>query len=367
MGSCKPSKVAPKSDGTFEYRAATLDKDVGVRVIVSAKRGDDTALAAALDDGGSVDTVGMWGSTAVIVAAQYGNAKCVALLVGRGADIERRNDRGAHALLYACLGTFDETLVCDALLEASGTIYNPVTDRTEALTPLAAAACSDNVAACHILLKAGARPSVEALLFSCEAGAAQCAALLLRNGAVVAPSSLLVAAEAGHADALDVLLLESSDDLLRVALAHTGGSRAWTALHAACARDLPPATALAQRAVSLGVSVDDADDRGMTPLLHAVSRGLVDVTMVLVEAGVSVATCDKRGRDAAALARRLGDGDDACRIRALVQDALASQPAAARPSDDDKVDATQPAMPAFLQPSAPPPRQDGACRRPRNR
>lgn len=68
--------------------------DIGHFVMDLARNGDDRRLAAYLDNGVPADLTDAQGNSLVMLAAYHGNASTVALLAGRGADVNRPNDRG---------------------------------------------------------------------------------------------------------------------------------------------------------------------------------------------------------------------------------------------------------------------------------
>jgi len=57
-----------------------------------------------LERGAEVDAASPNGSTPLMLAARYGNEASVDLLLGRGADLARRNERGLNASDFARLG-----------------------------------------------------------------------------------------------------------------------------------------------------------------------------------------------------------------------------------------------------------------------
>jgi uncharacterized protein len=63
-------------------------------VLDLARKGENERLAAYLDHGVPVDLTDATGNTLVMLAAYHGHSTTVALLAGRGADVNRVNDRG---------------------------------------------------------------------------------------------------------------------------------------------------------------------------------------------------------------------------------------------------------------------------------
>jgi len=106
---------------------------------------------------------GMWGSTPLIVACQYGHREIAMLLLSRSsvATAAHRNEKGASALLFACLEPGMAPVVCAlvSLLVSDPTttsdptawvaaspaaVYHPSLDRTLSLCPLSAVVLSNN-------------------------------------------------------------------------------------------------------------------------------------------------------------------------------------------------------------------------------
>lgn len=110
--------------------AATPEQltELGHFVLDLARDGDDERLAAYLDGGVPVDLADAAGNTLVMLAAYHGRPSTVALLAGRGADVNRANDRGQTPLAGAVFKA--EAEVVRALL-ASGA--NPRSGHPSAL------------------------------------------------------------------------------------------------------------------------------------------------------------------------------------------------------------------------------------------
>jgi ankyrin repeat protein len=66
-----------------------------------ARNGDDERLAAYLDGGVPVDLTDASGNTLLMLAAYNGQPSTVQLLTGRGADVNRLNDRGQSPIAGA--------------------------------------------------------------------------------------------------------------------------------------------------------------------------------------------------------------------------------------------------------------------------
>jgi uncharacterized protein len=66
-----------------------------------ARAGDSERVAAYVDAGVPVNLTDAAGNTLLMLAAYHGHAPTVAMLAGRGADVDRMNDRGQSPLAGA--------------------------------------------------------------------------------------------------------------------------------------------------------------------------------------------------------------------------------------------------------------------------
>jgi len=81
-----------------------------------ARAGETERLAAYVDAGVPVDLTGPDGNTLLMLAAYHGHPATVRMLAGKGADVNRGNDRGQSPLAGAVFKGEDE--VVSALLDA---------------------------------------------------------------------------------------------------------------------------------------------------------------------------------------------------------------------------------------------------------
>ncbi len=81
-----------------------------------AREGDAERLDAYIAAGVPANLTDAAGNTLLMLAAYHGHATCVAMLAGRGADVNRPNDRGQTPLAGAVFK--DEPDVVRTLLEA---------------------------------------------------------------------------------------------------------------------------------------------------------------------------------------------------------------------------------------------------------
>jgi len=105
--------------------------------------------------------LGMWNSTPLIVAAQYGQQDIARLLLSQidVGDINHTNDKGASVLLYACMEGLSEVVRVLLDLQANITeeptkepIYNAAHDCTMLCTPLSVAVCNGHQVILQLLL-----------------------------------------------------------------------------------------------------------------------------------------------------------------------------------------------------------------------
>jgi ankyrin repeat protein len=116
-------------------------------------------MSALLDAGADINARDVWGSTALIAAAQYRQEAAALALLGRGApaDAGATNERGAGALLHAAEAGCAPLL--RALLAAGAPprpppawVYNAAADENQLLVPLSAAAANGHDACVEALL-----------------------------------------------------------------------------------------------------------------------------------------------------------------------------------------------------------------------
>ena len=90
--------------------------DLASRIFDMARNGDAATLAAYLDAGVPATLTNTNGDTLVMLASYYGHESAVAALVERGADVDRRNNRGQTPLAGAVFK--NEMSIMELLLRA---------------------------------------------------------------------------------------------------------------------------------------------------------------------------------------------------------------------------------------------------------
>lgn len=93
-------------------------------VVAAAERGDAAELARALDDGAPVDTHDLRQRTALLAAVQHGHDAAARVLIRRGADVNRQDDRQDSPFLLA--GAKGRTaMLAEMLLPPTGSDHRP--------------------------------------------------------------------------------------------------------------------------------------------------------------------------------------------------------------------------------------------------
>jgi ankyrin repeat protein len=232
------------------------------------------------------------GSTPFMYAVLYADAPFLQKLIKLGADVNKRNDAGATALVWAALD-LEKTRV----LLANGADVNARTDNSR--TPLmVAAGRPGGSAVVDLLLAKGANPNPNlnpvaesSPLFEASiAGDAASMQALLEHGAAtkeIAGPAIAVASAAGCARCVEMLLARKPDRM-----------QSTIALQQVAILDNP---ALVKTLLRSGADVNAADPLGRTALMYAaISDALpVEQMKILIE----------NGADVNAKSRHLNSGD----------------------------------------------------------
>ena len=103
----------------FRDAVATSDLATSAQLLAATKKGDVLAMHQLISVLGpaSVNQTAMWGSTPLIIAAQYGQADAALALLeyAEHIDVVCVNERGASAILYACLESHSEADACKVM------------------------------------------------------------------------------------------------------------------------------------------------------------------------------------------------------------------------------------------------------------
>jgi ankyrin repeat protein len=276
--------------------------DPGATALMAAlRRGDSAAFKKNLaEDPKAATRKGPGGSTPLMYAALYGDAKSVKRLLAAGADPNAKNDAGATALMWA---VFD--LEKTRLLVDHGADVNARSDN--ARTPLMIAATRHgSTPVLQFLLAHGANPSVQnpglfgpmtPLAEAAYASDVDAMRTLIAHGADVngaGPGTLAYATEGYCVPCIDLVI--GSTDKANVAIAPFF--------------DMPPLgdALLVKSLLDRGADPKAIDPGGDTllTLASASDAAPAEVVRTLLDRGVDVNAASKQGDTALALAMRHG-------------------------------------------------------------
>lgn len=148
--------------------------------------GDADEIATALDRGPDLTQVGSSGRSALVVAADAGNAVAIELLLAAGAPVDARADRAAMTALMLAAGRANPQAVA-ALLAAGA---NPKLRTSSGFTPLMHAVLENRLENARLLLAAGAdldRDRETLVKLATEKGYAEMVALLAASATAISP------------------------------------------------------------------------------------------------------------------------------------------------------------------------------------
>jgi ankyrin repeat protein len=251
-------------------------------MLAALHAGDADAVRAALVAGANPDgETPFIGPSAmqlpVYIAAQAGRADILALLVEFGADVDRRDKRGARPLDSAA--EHGDLGIVRLLVEAGAT-PDPREDDPEVRRPLVIAA---------------------------DRGSVDIALYLLENGANPDPGTDRWGAPLLHAAKHDDIRLAERLIGMGASIAPRDRLSRETPLHRAAAWSTPDMVRLLIRA---GAPLDARDWDGETPLFQAAGIGRHEIVAILIEAGAAIDIPDEDGRSALVAALRNRPGPD---------------------------------------------------------
>lgn len=312
------AKVPPSTGSTPAATLLPTDKpqhlqrltreELSIEFLKAVKNGDLASMERVAQRAAQpplVNIRGMWESTPLIYACQYGHAKAALWLLERGANVHLQNEKGVTPLLLASLegmtDVVDWILAQYASSPASegavhvdkqvGVVYNAAADVNARVNPLLAASMNGHVEIVSKLLAQGASVNL-AVGVSTAVGSAKQFALLL-------------AAKHGHASVVRILIKHGADFATSDANGNHALLLACEASKEECAMELLrllPSTRLkaqatSERADSVGGGVPAAEVvqpnayvacwkqsncHGLTALHFAAANGLLSVVQSML-------------------------------------------------------------------------------------
>lgn len=197
-----------------------------------------------------LNTRGMWGSTLLIFAIQYGHKQLAHNILDRDEiDTHAVNEKGASAFLYACLDNHTDLVQSlikyksshrsfkkeSGVKERPAKVYNAAIDSTGLWTPLAASVANGNMELFDILVRSGAGGVEKAINKVFEYSI-----LVPTQEDKLAPvknlNPVMIAAAYGHVDLLKKLL-EDEEYAPHINLQYTDSTKASVLHHAIRGKD----------------------------------------------------------------------------------------------------------------------------------
>ena len=259
----------------FETQRGNLTAlEINNLLFAAADRSCEALIAPLIDGGASPEARDREGNRALARAARAGSLAAVRLLLERGAPVDARNIAGSTALYLAA--ERDREQAVEILVAAGADVDLPGRSGARAL---AAAAYNGAESAVAALLAHGAQADAAdasgkpAAAYAAGAGWPRILARLIAAGADVnrgqGSGTSLLAWAAGPGDGVGE----------------------------------PQAAETVRLLLEKGARLEDADERGYTPLMVAAEGGRVEIARILLAAGASRTARGKDGKIAADLAR----------------------------------------------------------------
>ncbi len=302
---------------------ATAEGSVGARALYRAAGDGKVEIARLLLAAGVGADAVAFDETALAAAARSGHETMVELLLTAGADVERRDDDGATALLHACDEDTGHAGVVRRLLAAGA---DPDAADEEGARPLHRCLCERHFECARLLLSGGADPNLRAWGASALHVATRHFDMPeLLDDLLAAGADLEARDEEGMTPLLAAVIHDIEEGIAKRLLEigadpHARDAAGRTALEIAVHWDrgevarrlvgagldpcqLPPATALhwfaehdqapAVRQLLVGCSPDKPDQHGATPLMRAARAGARSAVRALLAAGADPAATDE--------------------------------------------------------------------------
>jgi uncharacterized cupin superfamily protein len=155
-----PKEIKPLGNSGLMFKEAT---DNTGNIFAAIKKGDTRTVMNILNQPNYTSELGMWASTPLIVACQYGLKEvCHILLEKQVDDVNHVNEKGATALLFACLENMTD--VVEKLIThgakvdidvSKDAIYNSFLDKSLYCSPISIVCVNGNRAMLTLLLDSG--------------------------------------------------------------------------------------------------------------------------------------------------------------------------------------------------------------------
>jgi ankyrin repeat protein len=259
----------------------------------AAGAGDLEAARQAIDKGAKANVTASQ-TTALSAAAYYGHREIVDLLLGQGADINKKDDEaGTTPLMGAIVG--GEPEIADSLVQRGADVNLRTKDGFSAL---GCAVGIEHPGLVSLLIEHGADINAKTssgqtpLIAASRIGATEIAQLLTAAGADVnvqmsdGKNALMLAIDAKSPDTARILLDKNADVNLK-------SGEGWTALMVAVLRgESEIVDALIKKGADMNAGVNSS---GMPPLIMAVAQGKSEIAKILIEAGADVNLKIKNG------------------------------------------------------------------------
>ena len=247
----------------------------GADLILAARSGSVDLVRTLVGKGTNVNARDDMGRTALMWAANNGTADTVQLLLSNGAEVDAKDQEGKTALLWATSRSFDRFALVQTLADTTQVLLTHGADLTvsdaDGKTPLIWATTNGYDTIIRILLARNAPLDVQdkkgdtALLIAARYDRIEVARLLLTKGALIdlqnveGTTALMAAANAGYLNIANALLTKNVDLNLR-------------------------------------------DNEGRTALMWAVNSGSPDIVRALLAKGANPTLINKGGRNAVMVA-----------------------------------------------------------------
>jgi ankyrin repeat protein len=98
-----PTQASPAPESADPDPDPDPAPDYNLDLIRACKSSSLSAATAALASGADINTLGMWSSTPLLIACQYGCAEIALHLLSEGARVDVINEKGVGALTHACV------------------------------------------------------------------------------------------------------------------------------------------------------------------------------------------------------------------------------------------------------------------------